>query len=87
MVANKTKNRLLIFKSLNRQTPKYLQELIIKKEQRRDGLRSNTKYNLLEIPKKKKKTFASRAFRTYGLTKWNQLLDNLHACVSLDTFK
>ena len=30
---------ILVFKSLNKQTPKYLQELIIKKEQRKEGLR------------------------------------------------
>ena len=78
---------ILIFKSFNRQTPKYLQELIIKKEQRREGLRSNTKHNLLEIPTTKRKTFTCRAFSMYGPTKWNQLPDNLHMCVSLDTFK
>ena len=78
---------ILIFKSLNRQIPEYVQELIIKKEQRREGLRSNTKHNLLEIPTTKRKTFASRAFRTYGPTKWNQLPDNLCMCVSLYTFK
>ena len=41
---------LLVFKSLNKHTLKYLQELIVKKEQRREGLRSSTKHNLLEIP-------------------------------------
>ena len=37
---------VLVFKSLNKQTPKYLQELIVMKEQRREGLRSSTKHNL-----------------------------------------
>ena len=74
---------ILIFKSLNKQTPKYLQEHSVKKEQRRKGLRSNTKHNLLEIPT----TFTNRAFSTYRPTKWNQLPYNLHTWVSLDIFK
>ena len=78
---------ILIFKSLTIQTPKYLQEPIIKKEQRREGLRSNTKHNLLEIPTPKRKPFESRAFSTYRPTTWNQLLDNLCMCVILETFK
>ena len=41
---------ILVFKSLNKQAPKYLQELTVKKEQRREGLRSSTKHNLLEVP-------------------------------------
>ena len=77
----------LIFKSLNRQTPKYLQELIIKKEDRREGLRSNTQHNLLEIPTTKRKTFASGAFSTCRPTKQTHPPNNLCICVSLDTFK
>ena len=78
---------VLVFKSLNKQTTKYLQELIVKKEQRREGLRSNTKCNLLEVPTEKNKTFASRTFSTYGPTKWNEQPDNLDTCASLETFK
>ena len=78
---------ILVFKSLNKQAPKYLQELIVKKEQRREGLQSSTKHNLLEIPTTKRKTFTSRAISTYGPTKWNELPDNLHTCASLETFK
>ena len=78
---------IIVFKSLNKQTPKYLQELIVKKEQRREGLRSSTKHNLLEVHTTKRKTFKRRAFSTYGPTKWNQLPDNLLICLSLDTFK
>ena len=78
---------VLVFKSLNKQVPKYLQELIVKKEQKREGLRLGAKHNLLEIPITKTKTFATRAFSTYVPTKWNKLPDNLHACASLETFK
>ena len=69
------------------QTQEYLQEVIVKKEQRREGLRSSTKHNLLEVPTTKRKTFASTAFSTYGPTKWNELPDNLLTCASLETFK
>ena len=78
---------ILVFKSLNKQTQKYLQKLIFKKEQRGEGLRSSNKHNLLEVTTTKRKTFISRAFSAYGPTKWNQLPDNLCTCISLDTFK
>ena len=78
---------ILVFKSPNKQAPKYLLEQIVKKEQRRKGLRSSTKHNLLEIPTAKRKTFASRAFSTYEPTKWNELPDNLWTCTRLETFK
>ena len=45
---------IIVFNSLNKQAQKYLQELIVKKEQRREGLGSSTKHNLLENPTKKK---------------------------------
>ena len=76
---------VLLFKSLNKQTPKYLQELIIKKEQRKEALRLSTKCNLLKVPTTKRKTFASRAFSMYRPTKWNELPDNLHTYASLET--
>ena len=76
-----------VFKSLNMQTPKYLQELIVMKEHRREGLRSSTKHNLLEAPSTRRKTFTGRAFSTYGPTKWNKLPDNLCTCASPETFK
>ena len=76
---------VLVFKSLNKQTPKYLQELIIMKEQKTEGLRSSTKHNLLDVPTTRRKTFASRVFGTYGPTKWNKLPDS-STCSSLDTF-
>ena len=77
---------VFVFKSLHKQTPKYLQELIVKKEQRREGLRLSAKHNLLELPATKRKTFGSRAFSTYGTARWNQLPDNLCTCVGLDNF-
>ena len=72
---------ILDFRSLNKQAPKYLQELIVKKEQIREGLRSSMKHNLLEIPTIKRKTFTSRTFSTYGPTK---LPDDVHTCASLE---
>ena len=56
---------VLVFKSLKKQASKYLQEPIVKKEQKREGLRSSTKHNLLEIPSTKRKPFTARAFSTY----------------------
>ena len=43
---------ILVFKSLNKKTPKYPQELVVKEEQRKEGLRSSTKHNLLEVTTK-----------------------------------
>ena len=50
---------ILVFKSLNKQAPKYLQELIVKKDQRREGLRSSTKHNLLEVSNYKKENICT----------------------------
>ena len=37
---------VLLFKSLNKQASNYLQKIIVKKEQRKEGLRSSTKHKL-----------------------------------------
>ena len=46
---------ILVFKFLNKETPEYLWELIVKEEQRREGLISGTKDNILEVPTPKEK--------------------------------
>ena len=49
----------LVFKCLHAMKPTYLIKLIKIKQQRRQGLRSENINNILEVPKMKRKTFAS----------------------------
>ena len=55
----------LVFKCLHAMAPPYLIKLIKIKQQRRQGLRSGNINNILEVPKTKRKTFASQAFSVY----------------------
>ena len=49
----------LVFKCLHAMAPTYFIKLIKIKQQRRQGLRSENRNNILEVPKMKRKTFAS----------------------------
>ena len=48
---------------------------------------SNNIYNLLEIPKVRRKTFAARSFSYMGPTLWNDLPDHLRTVHDAETFK
>ena len=49
----------LVFKCLHAMAPMYLMKLITLKQQRRQGLRSENANNIMEVPKTKRRTFAS----------------------------
>ena len=53
----------LTHKCINNSAPRYLQELISVKEQKRENMRSNSIGVLLNIPTVKQTTFAARSFR------------------------
>ena len=76
----------LVFKCLHAMAPPYLIKLIKIKQQRRQGLRSGSINNILEVPKTKRKTFASRAFSVYGPLTWNALPDSLQTTNNYDRF-
>ena len=77
----------LVFKCLTGTAPQYLQDLIIKRNPTRPGLRSNTKHNLLHVPSTNRKTLASRSFSVTGPFLWNELPDDARTCDSLSQFK
>ena len=76
----------LVFKCLHAMAPPYLIKLIKIKQQRRQGLRSGNINNILEVPKTKRKTFASQAFSVYGPRTWNALPDSLQTTNDYDRF-
>ena len=77
----------LTHKCINNSAPRYLQELISVKEQKRENMRSDSMGVLLNIPTAKQTTFAGRSFRHVALTLWNRLPTNIRCINSLDKFK
>ena len=74
-------------KCINNLAPRYLQELISVKEQKRENMRSNSAGILLNIPTVKQTTFAARSFKHVAPTLWNRLPTNIRSTNNLDTFK
>ena len=72
---------------INNSAPKYLQELISVKEQKRENMRSNGMAILLNITIVKQKKFAARSFRHVAPTLWNRLPTNIRSTNVLDKFK
>ena len=52
----------LVHKCIHGKAPSYLDKIIIKKIPRREGMRSETKSSLLEIPHTTRNIFAARSF-------------------------
>ena len=77
----------LVFKCLHAMVPTYLTKVIKIKQQARQGLRSANMNNILDVPKMKRKTFASRAFSAYGPRTWNALPDSLRRTSNYDKFR
>ena len=69
----------LVFRSLHGLAPSYLRDLIRPVSVTRRGLRSQTKACILEVPFNRRKTFADRAFSTYGPRTWNLLPEDLRS--------
>ena len=78
---------VLTHKCINNSAPRYLQELISVKEQKRENMRSNSMGVLLNIPTTKQTTFAARSFRHVAPTLWNRLPTNIRCTNNLDKFK
>jgi len=74
-----------VYKSVNDQAPKYLQELLTKRASKYD-LRCY-KAKELEIPTVKSAGFGDRAFSVNGPKKWNKLPKNIRMAPSFDSFK
>ena len=77
----------LVYKSLHGLAPQYVTNLLTRKVQHREGLRSNDKTSQLEIPHTTMKTFAARAFSLLGPQLWNQLPTEIQDINSYTVFK
>ena len=77
----------LTHKCINNSAPRYLQELMSVKEQKRENMRSNSIGVLLNMPTVKWTSFALRSFRHVAPTLWNRLPTNIRCTNSLDKFK
>ena len=78
---------ILTHKCINNSAPRYLQELISVKEQKKENMRSKSMGVLLNIPTVKQTTFAARSFRHVAPTLWNRLPTNIRCTNSPDKFK
>ena len=56
----------LVFQCIHGQSPGYLEKLIVFKQPRREGIRSDKQTRILEIPRTTKKTHAARSFSGRG---------------------
>ena len=56
----------LVFKCIHRQAPSYLEKLIIIKQSRRKGMRSEKQSRILDVLHTLKKMFAARSFSIKG---------------------
>ena len=77
---------VLTHRSVNKTSPKYIQELVTPLQQRRTGLRSAKHNDLLLRLRTWLKTFAERSFSVAAPTLWNQLPPSLRQ-EDLLTFK
>ena len=75
------------WKALNNQAPKYVQQLIQKRQQQSYHVRSNDK-SLLENPTSlNKNKFGDKAFSFAAPKLWNALPENVRNAVTLLSFK
>ena len=89
-VRERIKHKILTitYKCRHRDSPKYLQDLLIDKPTSRSGLRSSTKnLDLLLIPPTKHKTFAERSFSVAAPRLWNELPNYIKQVKNVLTFK
>ena len=66
----------MVHNCLNQRAPDYLSNLLTYRSEIRPitcrRLRSELNYRLLQVPRKKLKTFVARSFRVTGLTLWKK---------------
>ena len=77
----------LVHKCVHGKAPSYLDKIIIKRIQRREGMRSATKSSLLEILHTTKKMFAARSVNVIAPEIWNNLQDKLRKLDKYSVFK
>jgi hypothetical protein len=78
---------MFVFKCLAGEAPKYLSNLLVRKTNLRQGLRSQNLDNVLSVPELSRKTFARRSFAYEGPKLWNKLPNSMRVCDKIDKFK
>ena len=79
----------MVHNCLNLRAPEYFSNLLTYRSEIRPSgdLRSELNYRLLQVPRMKLKTFASRSFRVAGPTLWNNIPDALRCIDDPNVFK
>ena len=87
-VQDRIKYKILIqtYKSLNGQSPVYMQDMLKIYEPKRN-LRSKSEATTLELPKRRTSTYGDRRFRAAAPTLWNTLPPTLRSATTLNSFK
>ena len=83
----KFKILVLVYKCFRGDAPEYIQNLLTKKPELEEGLRSSKHSNFLLVPKTNQNTFASRSFSVIGPSLWNELSNNIKSCTNLKLFR
>ena len=78
---------VITHKALNRHAPQYIQEFINEKQAPSRPLRSRSSGRLLNTPRIRKETFASRSFSYAAPVLWNSLLRHLQDETSTTIFR
>ena len=77
----------LVYKCINDQAPKYLQNLLAVNPISNWSTHSNSKFKQLIVPFTKRRTFADRSFSVVGLKYWNELPNELCMLTNLERFR
>ena len=79
----------MVHNCLNQRAPEYLSNLLTYRSEIRPsrGLRSESNYRLLQVPRTKLKTFGARSFRVAGPALWNSIPDELRCINDPKVFK
>ena len=76
----------MVYNCLHNKAPQYLKDLIQLQTIRHSGLRSNSTTQI-QLPIRKRKTFANRSFSVQGPIIWNSLPADIRDSTSIDIFK
>ena len=77
----------MVYNSLNGHSPAYIRDLIHLHTPGRSGLRSETVYQRLKVPRTTSTTFAARSFSATAPQWWNEIPDYVKMSDSVNLFK
>ena len=83
----KFKLLLLVYKCLHGQAPKYLSDLLVVHQPRRDTRSARSEAITLSVPRTTRSTFAARSFSVTGPKYWNKLPVDIKKSDSVMSFR